>query len=234
MKSGIEKIRAVIFDADDTLWVNEPLFRAAEHQFYDILAEFGGRDALAAELYSTEMSNMAELGYGSKAFCLSMIETAVRVSGGRVTAGQIIRIEQAGREIMRNPAVPMPGVPETLKRIRESGRFKTAVLTKGDLLEQRGKLDRSGLMQYFDLVDIVAEKEPEVYADLCRRLGIDASEMLMVGNSFKSDIDPVLKIGGRGVYIPAEMTWQHEIIDEYDHPGLFRASAFPEVADILF
>lgn len=233
MKSGFENIKAVVFDADDTLWVNEPLFRAAERNFYEVLSGFGDRDTLASELYSTEMSNMAELGYGSKAFCLSMIETAVRVSSGRVTADQIIRIERAGREIMRNPAVPMPGVTDTLRRIKESGRYRTAVLTKGDLLEQRGKLERSGLLEYFDIVDIVAEKSPEVYTDLCWRLKIEPSEMLMVGNSFKSDIDPVLKIGGRGVYIPAEMTWQHEIIDEYDHPELFRASCFSEVADIL-
>ena len=233
MNTEYDNIKAVVFDADDTLWSNEPLFRAAEQECFDVLAEFGEREWLASELFRTEMDNMPELGYGSKAFCLSMIETAVRVSGGRASAEQILRIEEAGRRIMRNPVTPLHGVVDTLARLRESGRYRIALLTKGELLEQENKLRRSGLGHFFDLVDIVSEKVPEVYSDLCARLGITPSEMLMVGNSFKSDIDPVLKIGGKGIYIPAEMTWQHEIVEEYDHPGLLRATSIVEVADNL-
>ena len=206
-------IKAIVFDADDTLWSNEPLFRAAERNCFELLSQYGSREWLNDELYKTEMSNMAELGYGAKAFIISMIETAVRVSGGTVSADTILQIEQAGRAIMRNPAEPLPGVTEALTQIK--------------------KLDRYGLRHFFEFVDVVNEKTAEVYSELCARMGIVPEEMLMVGNSFKSDIDPVLRIGGYGIYIPSEMTWQHEIIDEYDHSRLFRAGRFSEIPGIL-
>lgn len=226
-------IKALVFDADDTLWSNEPLFRAAEKECFSVLEEYGTPEWLNAELYKTELANMAELGYGAKAFILSMLETAVRVSRGKIDAAGLIKIEQAGRRILRNPATPLDGVEETLTKIRQAGRYRMAVLTKGELLDQSNKVDRSGLRKYFDFVDIVIEKTPAVYAELCGRLGISPSQMLMVGNSFKSDIDPVLKIGGKGVYIPSEMTWQHEQVEEYEHDGLVRAEKFGELVDIL-
>ena len=226
-------IKAIVCDADDTLWSNEPLFRNAERRCFELLAEYGPAEWLNAELYKTEIANMAELGYGAKAFILSMMETAVRVSGGKVSAEKIWQIEQAGREILRNPATPLDGVEETLDSIRRSGRYRMTILTKGELLDQNNKIDRSGLRRYFDAVDVVTEKTPDIYSDLCGSLEITPQEMLMVGNSFRSDIDPVLKIGGMGVYIPSEMTWQHEIIDEYEHPGLFRAEKFSELPGIL-
>ena len=229
----MDGIKAVVFDADDTLWSNEPLFRAAEQECFDVLAGYGTPEWLNAELYKTELANMAELGYGAKAFILSMLETAVRVSGGKVDSGRLMKIEQAGRRILRNPATPLDGVEETLARMRQSGRYRMAILTKGELLDQNNKIDRSGLRKYFDFVDIVIEKTPEVYGELCGRLGVAPQEMLMVGNSFKSDIDPVLKIGGKGVYIPSEMTWQHEKIEEYEHEGLVRAGKFCELVGIL-
>lgn len=226
-------IKAIVCDADDTLWSNEPLFRNAERRCFEVLAEYGSAQWLNEELYKTEISNMAELGYGAKAFILSMIETAARVSGGKVSAEKILQIEQAGREILRNPATPLDGVEETLDKLRRSGKYRMAILTKGELLDQNNKIDRSGLRKYFDVVDVVTEKTPDVYSELCGRLEITPQEMLMVGNSFRSDIDPVLKIGGMGAYIPSEMTWQHEIIDEYEHPGLFRAEKFAELPGIL-
>lgn len=230
----MKDIKAIIFDADDTLWSNEPLFRDAEDHFFRTMSDYGSREWLGAELYKTEMANMPELGYGAKAFIISMIETAIRVSGGKVNADMILSIERKGREILKNPAVPLPGVVETLSRIRESGRYRMAILTKGELLDQNNKIDRSGLRKYFDFVDVVNEKTPEVYSELCRRLQITPAQMLMVGNSFKSDIDPVLKIGGSGVYIPSEMTWQHEKIDEYEHPRLVRKEKFEDLASLLF
>lgn len=229
----MKDVKAVIFDADDTLWSNEPLFREAEDHFFRTMSDYGTREWLNAELYKTEMANMGELGYGAKAFIISMIETAVRVSCGKVNADMIISIEQKGREILKNPAIPLPGVVETLSRIRESGRYLMAILTKGELLDQNNKIDRSGLRKYFDYVDVVNEKVPEVYSELCRRLKVTPEQMLMMGNSFKSDIDPVLRIGGSGVYIPSEMTWQHEKIDEYEHQCLVRAERFSDLAGIL-
>ena len=229
----MDGIKAVVFDADDTLWSNEPLFRAAEQECFEVLAGYGTPEWLNAELYKTELANMAELGYGAKAFILSMLETAVRVSGGKIDSSRMMKIEQAGRRILRNPATPLDGVEETLTRMRQSGRYRMAILTKGELLDQSNKIERSGLRKYFDFVDIVIEKTPEVYGELCGRLGVAPPEMLMVGNSFKSDIDPVLKIGGKGVYIPSEMTWQHEKVEEYEHDGLVRAGKFRELVDIL-
>ena len=126
-------IKAIVFDADDTLWSNEPLFRAAERNCFELLSQYGSREWLNDELYKTEMSNMAELGYGAKAFIISMIETAVRVSGGTVSADTILQIEQAGRAIMRNPAEPLPGVTEALTQIKKLDRYGMAVLTKGGI-----------------------------------------------------------------------------------------------------
>ena len=229
----MKDVKAIIFDADDTLWSNEPLFRHAEQECFKILTEYGTPEWLNEELYKTELTNMAELGYGAKAFILSMIETAIRVSLGKVDAMSILKIEQTGREILRNPATPLPGVEETLTKIKQTGRYKMVILTKGELLDQNNKIDRSGLRNFFDLVDIVNEKTPEVYSELCTRLGIKSEEMLMVGNSFKSDIDPVLRIGGCGIYIPSEMTWQHEIIEEYEHQRLFKLKKFSEIVEVL-
>lgn len=226
-------LKVIFCDADDTLWSNEPFFRNAEKQFFRLMKEYGDAQWLNDELYKTEMENMSELGYGAKAFILSAFETAVRVSGGRISAEKLYSIEQIGRRILRNPATPLEGVEETLSKIRQSGRYKLSILTKGELLDQNNKIDRSGLRKYFDYVDVVRDKTPEVYSNLCDFFGVEPSEMLMVGNSFRSDIDPALKIGGYGVYIPAECTWQHEIIEEYEHPGLFRASRFSDLIEIL-
>lgn len=229
----LKDIKAVVFDADDTLWSNEPLFRAAERHFFETMSDYGTLEWLNAELYKTEVANMEELGYGAKAFIISMIETAVRISGGKVNADRISSLVESGRSILRNPATPLPGVEATLSMIKNSGKYEMALLTKGELLDQNHKIDRSGLRHFFDVVDVVDEKMPEVYAELCERLRIRPEQMLMVGNSFKSDIDPVIKIGGTGVYIPSDETWQHELIEEYEHPGLIRVSGFSELKEIL-
>ena len=229
----IDKIKAVVFDADDTLWSNEPFFRGAEKACYEVLSGFGPEEHIAKELFRTEMDNMLELGYGAKSFIISMIETAIRVSSGKVSAGQILQIEQAGRKIMRNPATPYPGVAETLDALEKSGRYALAVLTKGELLDQHNKMDRSGLGKFFSFVEVVNEKTEEVYREMCDRLFVTPGEMLMVGNSFRSDIDPVLKMGGNGIYIPSVMTWQHEVIEEYEHPCLIKVSRFQDLAGIL-
>ncbi len=229
----MKDLKLVACDADDTLWSNEPLFRNAERELAEILKAYGTEDEINAELFKTEMDNMSELGYGAKAFILSAIETAVRVSEERVSASDVFRIVQAGRKILRNPAMPLPGVEDTLLKIKQSGRYKLAILTKGELLDQNNKIDRSGLRKYFDYIEVLRDKTPEVYHRVCILFGVKTSEMLMVGNSFRSDIDPVLKVGGYGVYIPSDYTWQHEVIEEYDHSHLFRARKFDELIRIL-
>lgn len=227
------KIKAIIFDADDTLWRNEILFRTAEHTCSAVLAAYGSQEYIEGELLKTELANMTELGFGAKAFTISMVETAIKVSGGAVTASEIEKIVAAGRTLLRNPATPYPGVVETLSALKASGKYRLAVLTKGELNDQNNKLDRSGLRKYFERVDVVADKTPAAYSALLKDMGLAPDEALMVGNSFKSDIDPMLRIGGNAAYIPAEDTWQYEKIEEYDHASLHCAKSITEIIGLL-
>ena len=176
---------------------------------------------------------MAELGYGVMAFTLSMIETALRLGGNRLSTSAVSEIYSLGRSLLRIPATPLPGVKETLEKISRSRSYRTIVITNGNMLDQERKLECSGLKPFFDHVEIVSDKNVKTYSDLLAFLGIGASELLMVGNSFKSDISPVLNLGGYGVYIPFHTTWQHEQTDEYDHPNLFRADNFRELESIV-
>lgn len=226
-------IKVIAFDADDTLWENQPYFDAVEDRFCALLAEYGGDRHVREELLGTEMRNMAELGYGATAFTLSMIETALRLSGGNVSAGTIGKVYGLGRSLLRIPATPLDGVTETLERISLSGRYRMIVLTKGNMLDQEHKLERSGLGKFFEHVEIVSDKNERTYSRLLEFLGVSAQEFLMVGNSFKSDIAPVLSLGGYGVYIPFRTTWQLEKTEEYGHPRLFRARCFAALAEML-
>ena len=176
---------------------------------------------------------MEDYGFGAKAYTLSMIENAVNLSGGKLTGEQVSLIIESGRTILHNPATPLPGVEETLIRLLGDGRYKLALLTKGELHDQERKIERSGLGKYFSHIDIVSNKSQKEYLGLCSFLGIGPESLMMVGNSFKSDIEPVLQLGGWGIHIPAEMLWKLEHTEEYDHPRLFKVSAFPEILDVL-
>ena len=226
-------IKVIAFDADDTLWANQPYFDEAEEKLCSILSEYGEPELIKSELFNTEMQNMDELGYGAMAFTLSMVETALRLSAGKIPAMKISDIYGLGRSLLRIPATPLEGVRETLERLSLSAAYRLIVVTKGNMLDQEHKLERSGLRGYFSHVEIVSDKTEKTYSDLLSFLCIDASELLMVGNSFKSDISPVLQIGGYGAYIPFHATWQHEKTDEYAHPNLLRISRFQELGDLL-
>lgn len=229
----IEGLKVIAFDADDTLWSNEPLFREAERKVAGKLSEYGDFQYISDELYKIEFKNMEDYGFGAKAYTLSMIENAIKLSGGKVTADQIIYIIESGREILHNPATPLPGVVETLETLCSDGRYTLALLTKGELDVQEKKIERSGLGKYFSHIDIVSNKSQKEYLGLCSFLGIGPESLMMVGNSFKSDIEPVLQLGGWGVHIPAEMLWKLEHTEEYDHHRLFKVATFPEILDIL-
>ena len=226
-------IKVIAFDADDTLWPNQPYFDDAEKKLCSILSDYGEPEYISSELFKTEMQNMDEFGYGAMAFTLSMMETALRVSAGKIPAMKIASIYDLGRSLLRIPATPIEGVGETLEALRRSSAFRLIVVTKGNMLDQEHKLERSGLRQYFSHVEIVSDKNEKTYSDLLSFLGIDAGQLLMVGNSFKSDIAPVLRIGGYGAYIPFHVTWQHEKTDEYAHPRLFRMDSFSELEGLL-
>ena len=226
-------IKVIAFDADDTLWENQPYFDEVEERFCLLMSDYGDVRHVKEELFSTEMQNMYELGYGATAFTLSMIETALNLGGKSLPSEKISEVYSLGRSLLRIPATPLPGVRETLENISRSGLYSLIVVTKGNMLDQEHKLERSGLREYFDHVEIVSDKNDGTYSALMSFLDVRASDMLMVGNSFKSDISPVLKIGGYGAYIPFHTTWQHEKTEEYAHPNLLRLGNFSELEKYL-
>lgn len=231
MKDIFSNIKVIAFDADDTLWENEPLFREAERKWAEVLKDYGTFEELSAKLYTFEEANMSSLGYGAKAFTISLMETAVSLAGRRLDGDMVSGILDAGLSILRNPCTPMPGVVDTLTRLHDCGRYRLVLLTKGDLLDQRNKVCRSGLDKFFDLVEIVSNKTTEEYRYICGREGIPMEEFLMVGNSFKSDIKPVLELGGAGIHIPFRITWEHEKTEEFEHPRLVKVSEIKEIEE---
>ena len=228
-----EKIKVVAFDADDTLWENQEYFDDAQAKFCKTMVPYGDAGSVKDELYRTEIKNLDTLGYGVMAFTMSMIETALHLSGDTIPAAGIHEIYNIGRALLMNPATPFPGVEETLDTIAATRPYKLIVITKGNTTDQENKLERSGLTRFFSHIEIIPDKTEEAYGKIMDVLGVNAEEFLMAGNSFKSDIAPVLKLGGYGVHIPAKSTWQHEVIEEFDHPNLFRISHFSELLDIL-
>lgn len=224
-----EKVKVLAFDADDTLWENEPFFRDGERAWAEAMSEYGSFEQLSKILYEVEDKNMEDFGYGAKAFTLSLLETSLKLAGDNIRAYHIATSLEVVRRILHNPSVPMPGVKDGLEAISEAGRFRMIVITKGDILDQEHKLNRSGLGKYFERVDVVSKKGEQEYKSICDSMGIAYDELLMVGNSFKSDIIPVLNIGGSCIYIPYDFTWAHEITDEYSHPNLLKVNCFSDL-----
>jgi putative hydrolase of the HAD superfamily len=207
----MENIKVIGFDADDTLWVNEPFFRDSEEQFCDLLEGYMPRHDIMKLLFSVEIKNLDLYGYGIKAFVLSMIEAAMEITGGTVNPQTIQKILQIGRNQLLMPVENLPGVEETILHLKKT--YKLVVVTKGDLLDQERKLEKSGLLPYFHHIEIVSEKKESEYHKLLRHLDITPDEFLMVGNSLKSDILPILAIGGWGFHIPFHTTWAHEHVE---------------------
>ncbi len=219
-------IKIIAFDADDTLWVNEPIFRTAEEQCKEILQDHIDPSELSEKLYDTEKKNLKLFGYGIKGFTLSLIETAIELSGNKVTAGEIHKIIELGKKMVKHPVELLSGVEETITTLKEE--YTLMILTKGDLFDQESKIARSGLDPHFKHIEIVTEKNESVYADILSYYGIDPSEFLMVGNSLKSDVLPVSKIGGHAIHIPFHMTWSHESVD----PSEAEKNGYHELEDI--
>lgn len=204
-------------DADDTLWHTETVFRLTHQRFNELLAEFGDPDTIEAKLTAVERVNIGTYGYGAKGFTLSMIQTALEISDGKVATGTIREILNAGREMMTHPIEPLPGVEEALNALSERGRL--VLITKGDLFHQESKLASSGLGSHFSGVEIVSEKTPEIYRRAFVRHGGSAETSLMTGNSVKSDILPMLAAGGYAALIPYPLVWEHEAAEKpSDHP----------------
>jgi putative hydrolase of the HAD superfamily len=204
-------IKVIGFDADDTLWSNEPYFREAEEKFCDLMELYMPRHSAHRELFATEIDNLTLYGYGIKAFMLSMVETAIKIAGNTLPVDVIARIIEIGRNQLDYPVDVLDGVEDVLKALQQ--QYKLVIVTKGDLLDQERKLIKSGLAGYFHHIEIVSEKRPSDYTKLLRHLDIQVNEFLMIGNSLKSDILPVLDLGGRGIHVPFHTTWEHEKVD---------------------
>lgn len=203
-------IKVIAFDADDTLWVNEPYFRETETQFGNLMAGFLAPHTAERELMLTEIRNLPLYGYGIKGFMLSMIEAALEISGNTIDAKGIHRIIELGKELLARPIELIEGVEEVLAGLKQ--HYRLVVATKGDLLDQERKLRLSGLEYHFHHIEIMSEKDEAGYRKLIKHLDIQPAEFMMVGNSLKSDVLPVLNLGGHAVHVPFHTTWAHEQI----------------------
>jgi putative hydrolase of the HAD superfamily len=221
-------IKVIAFDADDTLWVNEPYFQEIERKFCVLLEDYLPQHTTARELLKTEIENLALYGYGIKGFMLSMIETAMSVSQNTIGLDVIEKIIGYGKELLARPIELLEGVEEVLHDLK--GRYRLVVATKGDLLDQERKLKNSGIEHYFHHIEIMSDKKESDYQKLIRHLDVQPAEFLMIGNSLKSDILPVLNLGGHGLHIPYHTTWAHEHIDHtIEHENFKQVEHIKEV-----
>lgn len=202
------RISAIGFDADDTLWHNESIFEDAHRRYCELLARWHDAETVERTLFATEMANLERFGYGIKAHALSSIETAIALTDGAIRAEEIRAIIDLAKGMLDHPVVLLEGASEILPAL--AARHRLVLITKGDLRDQERKVRKSGLASHFERVEILSEKDASVYRRLLDRHGIPPEEFVMVGNSLKSDIHPVLELGGRGVHVPYRITWAAE------------------------
>lgn len=226
------KPKIIAFDADDTLWDNEGYFEETERKFFDLLSDYYPAHTLAREILHTEVNNLPLYGYGIKGFILSMIETALRISDKTLPVEAVEKIIQYGKELLQKPVTLIQDVETVLSELKT--RYRLVLATKGDLLDQHRKLHKSGLGPYFHHIEIMTEKKEEDYRKLIRRLDINPTEFVMIGNSLKSDILPVLDIGGHGYHIPYHTTWEHEKIEiNISHPNFHQLKTIKDLLEHL-
>ncbi len=221
----------IAFDADDTLWPNQPHFDQVEATFFDILAHCGEPAALHPQLYAVQRRNLALYGYGAKALTLSLIETAIQLTEGAISSADIQRLLDLGKDLLRFRIELLPGVAEVLPELRLRGH-QLMLLTKGDLFDQEAKLARSGLGDLFDHVEIVSEKDEPTYRRLFKRYQATPENFVMIGNSLKSDVLPVAQLGYRAIHVPYYANWIHEQVPESALVGV-RFETVASLAEVL-
>lgn len=227
-----ERINVIGFDADDTLWVNEPFYQECEEKFCRLLEPYAGGKDVHACLLETDIENVGLYGYGIKGFMLSMVETAIRISGGKVSAETLTGILTMGKGMFNHPLILLEGAKDVLATL--SARYRLVLATKGDLLDQQRKLERSGLGKYFERVEVMSDKKETDYQQLLKRTGCRPEEFLMAGNSVKSDILPVLSIGAWAAHIPYEITWEHEVVEApLQHERCFELKKLSDLLPLL-
>lgn len=225
-------ITTIAFDADDTLWVNEPYFQEAEKHFCQLLENYLPQHSVSQELFKTEMKNLHLYGYGVKGFMLCMIETANRVTNNTVPLDVIDKIIKIGHELLQKPTELLDGVQETLDNLKDN--YRLIVATKGDLLDQERKLKKSGLEHYFHHIEIMSEKKVADYQKLLKHLDCKPENFLMLGNSIKSDIIPVLELGANAAHIPYHVTWTHEQLEHnLKHNSFIELKIINEITNYL-
>ena len=223
----------IAFDADDTLWHNEPIFELTQERVAELLADWVPADELGEKLTQTERRNLRLFGYGAKGFTLALMETALEVSDSKVPGSVLRQILDAGKAMIEHPVELLPGVVQTIDRL--AGEHPLLLITKGELFHQESKIARSGLADRFAGIEIVSEKDEETYRKVLERYEIAAERFVMIGNSVKSDILPVLAIGGNAIHVPYESHW---VLDQIDHrgaeaEGFFEAPSMHEVPRVL-
>ena len=238
MPATASSLSTIGFDADDTLWQNEQFFKWTQERFASLLADHAAADDLARNLLAAEKRNLRLYGFGIKGFTLSMIETAIDLTEGRIPAADIRSILDLGKAMMDHPVELLDGVVETLDALAPeaaAGRIRLMVITKGDLFHQESKVARSGLAERFERIEIVAEKDEATYRRILQRSGTAPEQFLMIGNSMRSDILPVLDLGGRAVHIPYRITWAHEAASrpEVAPPGFHTLESIREVPALV-
>tara|TARA_B110000438_G_scaffold291359_1_gene328208 strand:- start:16250 stop:16954 length:705 start_codon:yes stop_codon:yes gene_type:complete len=227
-------LQNIAFDADDTLWHNETIFAESHRRYCDLLAHYHDSETVEKTLFATEMRNLELLGYGVKAHALSAIETAIDLTDGTITADEIKGILTITRDMLRQPVELIDGVVDVLEKVAQ--RYRLFLITKGDLLDQERKVAASGLSHYFEYIDVVSEKDPQTYERLIKRLDVDISRFAMIGNSLKSDVKPVLELGGYGIHVPYAITWAAEetSLPDDKHAGrYFKINDLSELLPLL-
>lgn len=208
MEINKASLKVIGFDADDTLWVNETYFRDTEAKFAELMSKYETPNATDQALFKKEMQNLPIYGYGIKGFMLSMLESSIELSNGQVSAKDIQSIIVMGKKMILHPVEVLDGVREVLEALNP--HYRLIILTKGDLLDQERKLEKSGLSSFFHHVEVLSDKRSDNYAHLLKHLQINPAHFLMVGNSLKSDVLPLLEIGAQAIHVPFHTTWQHE------------------------
>jgi putative hydrolase of the HAD superfamily len=226
-------IKVVAFDGDDTLWHNESHFNVTQQELRELLLSHAPDADVDHRLFGIEMANLKIYGYGIKSFTLSMLETAIEVTDGRIPASDLNVILGWGKRMLQQPIELLDGVPETLVEV--SRKHSVLLITKGDLFDQESKLARSGLGELFQGVEILSEKNRESYRQVLERRGIEPGEFAMVGNSLRSDILPVVELGAVAVHIPYHLTWRHEHVEDHEMPahGWHRLESIRELDGLL-
>lgn len=222
----------IAFDADDTLWHNEPYFDEAQERFCELFQDFASKQEILGLILNHQVKNLPLYGFGIKAFTLSMIDSALELTNQSISGQNIAKVIQIGRDLLQKPVELLPEVEPVLQQLQ--GKYKLIVATKGDLKDQHRKLHDSRIGHYFHHIEVMSDKQEIDYQKMLSRLDCKAEDLLMIGNSLKSDVLPVLNIGGHAVHIPYHTTWEYEKIDfEINHPNFKAFSSLQEVLTLL-